>query len=169
MSNIREKSPSVRGHTYRFEWESVQCADQVSYDTSLTSVRYHWFANGEWLLGEDSSPDKQTAHCHQGIALKHCAVVLTRCLTLVPTRNSQVYDSESNWTTKPTSTKRSEIKQRGRNCPHQGHSITFNERFLAFTRLLLRAFQLLQGQPVRAPYLPVRLRSKPVAGSGFFR
>ncbi len=67
-------------------------------------------AGRQELLG---SPDKQTAQCHQGIALKHCAVVLTRCLTLVPTRNSQVYDSESSWTMKPTSTKRSQIKHKG--------------------------------------------------------
>jgi hypothetical protein len=65
-----------------------------------------------------SRVEKQTAQCCQGIALKHCAVVLTRCLTLVPTRNSQVYESESNWTMKPTSTKRSEIKQRRSSLTH---------------------------------------------------
>jgi len=65
-------------------------------------------------------PDKQTAHCHQGIALR----TLRRCfnpMSHVGTHaHSQVYGSESNWTMKATSTKRSEIKQKGRHCPHSG-------------------------------------------------
>lgn len=35
----------------------------------------------------------EMAQHRQGIALKRCAIFLTRCLTLVPTRNSQVYET----------------------------------------------------------------------------
>jgi len=40
---------------------------------------------------------KTNSAMKEGIALNHCAVVLTRYRTLVPTRNSQVYATHSSY------------------------------------------------------------------------